>query len=241
MHSYVCEPEKSLCATKKVKLQTTHVADRIIDGIVERALALGVDGVDLVQSEGCGRRNLRCDDQSSIHLRILEGLRRKLPKGKLLSYSFPVSPYNPLFDAGDDVAALDFPFVDVVKYGHGYLDSISLMGVRSNKTIQSVLDLGVPASKVWKIAALPRPDEMLSKFGIFQIIWGFTKGCSGKRGEATVEDAEQFAKEAKEMKLAGVSMWSLNRGVRQFNGTTCTTLDIAPDGSFFSAIAKGWK
>lgn len=132
----------------KVFTKTTTVAARIVDLIVRSAKLLGVDGVDLVQAQGCGRRNLRCDDQTAIHLRILEGLRRKLPEGKLLSYSFPVSPSYHLYDDDDDVAVLDFPFVDVVKYGHVYLDSISLMGVRSNKTIQSVLDLGVPASKV---------------------------------------------------------------------------------------------
>ena len=54
----------------------------------------------------------------------------------LLSYTFPVQKYG-----------LDFPFVDVIKYGHWYLDSISLMGLNSNKTIQSVLDLGIPPSK----------------------------------------------------------------------------------------------
>ena len=70
---------------------------------------------------------------------FLKGIRKGLAKGQLVSYSFPVSSFN--------TDTLDFPYVDVVKYGLGYLDSISLMGAQS-KTIQSVLDLGVSPSKV---------------------------------------------------------------------------------------------
>ena len=118
------------------------MAERLVLGISARVRALGVDGVDLVQIEGCGRRNLNCDDQSSIHLYVLARLREELPKGMLLSYTFPVSDFGSL---------LDFPYVDVVNYGLRYLDSISLMGTSptsSNKTIQSLLQRGVPASKV---------------------------------------------------------------------------------------------
>lgn len=98
-----------------------------------------------MQKEGCGYRNMRCDDQTSIHLHLLEGIRKKLPAGKVLSYTFPVSVFSD---------RLDFPYIDVVKYGLGYLDSISMLVMpsarapTSNKTIQSVLDLGVPPSKV---------------------------------------------------------------------------------------------
>lgn len=72
-------------------------------------------------------------------------------------------------------------------------------------------------------------------------MWGFSKGCE-RSSEATLEDVEQFASEAKEMKLAGLAMWSLNRGV-QFNGgsSNCTTVDVAPDGSYLNAIRKGWQ
>ena len=44
---------------------------------------LGADGVDLMQGEGCGIRNLRCNDQTSIHLNLLEMIRKKLPKGMM--------------------------------------------------------------------------------------------------------------------------------------------------------------
>ena len=49
------------------------MAEGIIQSIVGSAKALGVDGVDLVQREGCGVRNLRCDDQTSVHLHLIEG------------------------------------------------------------------------------------------------------------------------------------------------------------------------
>ena len=122
--------------------QTSHVAERMVESIVRGVIALGVDGVDLVQKEGCGTRNFRCDDQTSIHLHLLEGIRKKLPQGKVLSYSFPVSVF---------ADTLDYPYIDVVKYGLGYLDTISLMGQgrgSNDKMVQSVLDLGVPPSKV---------------------------------------------------------------------------------------------
>ena len=118
------------------------MADRLVYGILERVRALGVDGVDLVQTEGCGKKNFHCDDQTSIHLYVLDRLRAKLPPGKLLSYTFPVSDFG---------SSLDFPYADVVKYGLRNLDSISLLGTlpwSSNKTIQSLLQQGVPASKV---------------------------------------------------------------------------------------------
>ena len=118
------------------------MAERLVLGISARVRALGVDGVDLVQIEGCGRKNLNCDDQTSIHLYVIARLREELPKGMLLSYTFPVSDFG---------TSLDFPYLDVVNYGLGYLDSISLMGsapYSSNKTIQSLLQRGVPPSKV---------------------------------------------------------------------------------------------
>ena len=60
-------------STLGIFFQTTHVAEGIIQSIVGNAKALGVDGVDLVQREGCGVRNLRCNDQTSVHLHIIEG------------------------------------------------------------------------------------------------------------------------------------------------------------------------
>jgi hypothetical protein len=192
-----------------------------------------------------------CDDQTSIHLYILDRLRSKLPPGKLISYSFPVSGR---YYSDEDMAVLDFPFIDVVKYGHDYLNSISLMGVRSNKTIQSVLDLGVPASKVSQLPLLgaTSPRGYFQPFfktkSNFQIMWGLSKGCRRQYQEVRPEEAEDIAQAAKKMGLSGITMWSLNRGVslEDINaGNTskivCSTDDIYPDASYFRAIAKGWK
>ena len=57
------------------------MAENIASGIVERMQRLGVDGVDFMQAEGCGIRNMRCDDQTSTQLYLLELIRKKMPKG----------------------------------------------------------------------------------------------------------------------------------------------------------------
>lgn len=46
---------------------------------------LDVDGVDLVQNEGCGTTNFICQDQTSIHLALLEKLRLEMPD-KIIGY-----------------------------------------------------------------------------------------------------------------------------------------------------------
>ena len=53
--------------------------------------SLGADGIDLMQGEGCGIRNLRCNDQTSIHLNLLERIRKKLPKGMTQICKFYIS------------------------------------------------------------------------------------------------------------------------------------------------------
>ena len=82
---------------------------------------------------------------------MILGIRKGLAQGQLLSYTFPVSRHN--------TETLDFPYIDIVKYGLGYLDSITLMGAQS-KTIQFVLDLGISPSKVRKLpnVNLNNPD-----------------------------------------------------------------------------------
>ena len=71
-------------------------------------------------------------------------------------------------------------------------------------------------------------------------MWGFSKGC-----RTSADDVGKIAREAVNKGLAGIAMWSLNRGVQLLidgNQTSCTTLgDINPDGSYFRAIAEqGW-
>ena len=71
------------------------MAENIASGIVERIQRLGVDGVDFMQAEGCGIRNMRCDDQTSTQLYLLELIRKKMPKG-MYQYIFCVfiSPFE---------------------------------------------------------------------------------------------------------------------------------------------------
>ena len=68
------------------------MAENIASGIVERMQRLGVDGVDFMQAEGCGIRNMRCDDQTSTHLYLLELIREKMPKGINIFCVF-ISPF----------------------------------------------------------------------------------------------------------------------------------------------------
>ena len=68
------------------------MAENIASGIVERMQRLGVDGVDFMQAEGCGIRNMRCDDQTSTQLYLLELIRKKMPKGINIFCVF-ISPF----------------------------------------------------------------------------------------------------------------------------------------------------
>ncbi len=122
----------------------TGMADRIVERIARDVEILGVSGVDFMQVNGCGQRNMRCGDATSIQLYVLEQLRAKLGPVKLISYAFPAANHG---------SGLDFPFVDVVKYGSGYLNSIVPFGrVDSVKNaVVSLLNLGVPKSKVFYI------------------------------------------------------------------------------------------
>ncbi len=51
----------------------------LVKSIVDAVTLLGVDGVDLAQRDGCGKYNMRCEDQSSTHLAVLQKLRQAMP------------------------------------------------------------------------------------------------------------------------------------------------------------------
>ncbi len=53
--------------------------------IVNAVDDLNLDGVDLAMELGCGTGNLVCDDQSSVHLYLLEHLKEELPDKVLFS------------------------------------------------------------------------------------------------------------------------------------------------------------
>ncbi len=43
---------------------------------------------------------------------------------------------------------VNFPFNDVIKYGHRFLDSINIFGAKTNETIWQAIKAGVPKEKV---------------------------------------------------------------------------------------------
>ena len=95
---------------------------------------LGVDGIDLAQKQGYGTINMNANDESSIQLYMASLLRSRLPN-HLISYTFP----------GYEV---DFPFRDVLQYGHQYFDTITLFRANDNAVDIFVNSLGVPMAKV---------------------------------------------------------------------------------------------
>ncbi len=103
-----------------VPIKTTQVVDLAVEYMVEAVRVLGVDGLNLVQKAGCGTRNLKCGDLSSIHLYFLERLRTALPDDKRISYTFPSGNFG-----------INFPFSDVIKYGEKYVDSFTYFGIGS--------------------------------------------------------------------------------------------------------------
>ena len=48
----------------------------------------------------------------------------------------------------DDFQFLNFPFRDVIKYGHSYLDTINIFGSKSEAPILEAIEEGVPKEKV---------------------------------------------------------------------------------------------
>ena len=115
------------------------MADRMINHIAEVATVLGVDGVDLVQTEGCGQNNFQCGDATATHLYVIEGLRERLGRHVHLSYTFPSGRHG-----------INFPFKNVVKFGHELLDSVTLYGSdHTHKQIQEAIrHTNIPLSKV---------------------------------------------------------------------------------------------
>ena len=48
----------------------------------------------------------------------------------------------------DDFQFLNFPFRDVIKYGHSYFDTINIFGSKSEAPILEAIEEGVPKEKV---------------------------------------------------------------------------------------------
>jgi len=169
----------------RVPYGITDIADRIVEHILNAVDILGVDGVDLVQKSGCGTRNFRCDDATSKQLYILETLKREMPD-KIISYTFPSGRYG-----------INYPFLDILKYGHQYLDTINLFGSKDVGSIRQALNIkGISSRK---------------------LIWGIGIGCNEERrniDDVNIVEAKDIARIAKAFELGGISIWSINRDTK---------------------------
>merc|ERR1712223_1084803 len=169
----------------RVPYGITDIADRIVEHILNVVDILGVDGVDLVQKNGCGTRNFRCDDATSKQLYILETLKREMPD-KIISYTFPSGRYG-----------INYPFLDILRYGHQYLDTINLFGSKDVSSIQEAL--------------------LIKGINSHKIIWGIGIGCNEEHrniDDVNIEEAKGIATIAKRLKLGGILIWSINRDTR---------------------------
>ena len=167
-----------------------------------------MDGIDFVQQEGYGSDNMNADNLSSIQLYFLKYLRSQLPT-KLISYTFP--GYN---------ALVDFPFQDVVQYGHQYLNTINVFRgqVDTMETLNS--DFGVPKSK---------------------LILGIAIGCNQKPFEdVDLAQAINYTQIVKNENWAGIMTWSMNRDTDHRIPSdigNCNELQTGqPDGTFLETI-----
>lgn len=136
--------------------QTTAAADAVVDIIVGSVERMGVDGLDLVQRDGCGSNNLvrlkklkyynlslamtlqfqDCQDQVGIQLYLIERLREVLPT-KLLRYTFPTGHHD-----------INYPFLAIVKYALPHLDLVTMFGADFDKVSSHVQALALPKDKV---------------------------------------------------------------------------------------------
>ena len=169
---------------------------------------LGLDGIDLVQQQGYGSDNMNADNLSSIQLYFLKYLRTLLPT-KLISYTFP--GYK---------SEIDFPFRDVLQYGHQYLNTINVFRGQMD-TIQVLnSEYGVPKSK---------------------IILGLAIGCNQNPFEdVDLAKALNYTEFVKNEGLAGIMTWSLNRDTdHRTLEENCNELQTGqPDGTFLETINK---
>ena len=150
---------------------------------------------------------MNAQDQSSIHLYVLQQLRRNLPT-KLITYTFP-----------GDSQKLNFPFRDVIEYGHHYVNTINVFRALPSTIEEMTNEFGVPKSK---------------------IVFGIAIGCNEFSENVDLEKAALYARYVKDEGLAGVMTWSWNRDTdHRISSTTneCNYWQTGePDGSFFNAI-----
>ena len=161
-----------------------------------------------MQQEGFGYDNMNAQDQSSMHLYVVHEFRKRMPT-KLLTYTFP-----------GDSTQLNFPFRDVLEYGHQYLNTINVFRGEMD-TIQVLnSEYGVPKSKM---------------------ILGLAIGCNQNPFEdVDLAKALNYTEFVKNEGLAGIMTWSLNRDTdHRTLEENCNELQTGqPDGTFLETINK---
>ena len=90
-----------------------------------------------MQKMGSGTDNMASGDQTSTHLYFLSELRKRMPN-KIITYTFPA----------DDDGVDNFPFRDVLKYGHQYVNTINAYRASEESIIKMIEEYNVPRSKV---------------------------------------------------------------------------------------------
>ena len=187
--------------------KTASMARTNADVMARTIEELGLDGIDLVQQQGYGSDNMNADNLSSIQLYFLKYLRSLLPT-KLISYTFP--GYK---------SVIDFPFRDVIQYGHQYLNTVNVFRGQMD-TIQALnSEYGVPKSKM---------------------ILGLAIGCNQNPFEdVDLAKAINYTEFVKNEGLAGIMAWSLNRDTDHRTDEYCNELQTGqPDGTFLETIIE---
>ena len=130
---------------------------------------------------------------------------------KLMSYTFPAQGYD---------FYIDFPFRDVIQYGHQYLNTINVFRANTTAIHQMVTEFNIPKSK---------------------ITWGMAIGCNQSPFEQVdMAKAADEAQYVKDQGLAGVMTWSLNRDTDHRTSASnghCNALQTEEaDGTFIQII-----
>jgi len=188
--------------------KTVTTVEKVVGDMIEAAILLGVDGIDLVQSEGVNTVNFEAGAESSVQLYLLDNLRARMPANMMLTYTFP----------GKEA---DFPFRDIAKYGHPYLDYINVH-MATRKSMEKLIGIGVPRGK---------------------LSWGVPIGCNEEAiGDYKLEETIRTSKIARDEGYAGVMHWSVQRDTNRratlhYEQACCPLQTGMPDETYLNNMA----
>lgn len=166
----------------RMKSKTTDFVHRAVGNMIQSALLLGVDGIDIRAMPGTASEVGMVVPESvatATQLYFFDNLRARMPVDMMLTYNF-------------EADILGFPLKDIIKYGHPYLDYIT--GNRANRDVmEQAIANGVPRSKLsWGVPIGCVPEEHEGK-------------------NYKLEDSIRTAELARDELYAGVSHWSIQR------------------------------